>query len=175
MHDVLEIIVRIVAETPSAVRKEHLLLPGIRRLIEIIKLAKPLTDGVRQRVYAVDVLGEPVNKLLCSWSYLANVFVICHTVRVPYLLIDVVAQSLVHQQDHLLDIPDIRLERLWQHIFLRQLLRDVLVRRKRLVVLLPHLRYTAENRLLVLEILVYAVRAEPVQRGKSHVVVGREL
>ena len=91
MHNVLEIIVRIIAETPSAVRKEHLLLPGIRRLVEIIKFMKPLTDGVRQRVYAVDVLGEPVNKLLCSWSYLAKVFVFRYAVRVPYLLVDVVS------------------------------------------------------------------------------------
>ena len=139
MHDILEIIVRVVAETPSTVRKEHLLLSGICRLVEIIKLAKPLTDGVRQRVYAVDVLSEPVDKLLCSWSYLANVFVFSYAVSVPYLLVNVVSQGLVHQQDHLLDIPDIWLERLWQHIFLRQLLCDVLVRRKRLVVLLPHL------------------------------------
>ena len=63
MHDVLEIIVRVVAETPSAVRKEHLLLPDIRRLVEIIKLAKPLIDGVRQRIYAVDILGKPGDKL----------------------------------------------------------------------------------------------------------------
>lgn len=175
MHDVLEIIVRIVAETPAAVRKEHLLLPGIRRLVEIIKLAKPLIDGVRQRIYTVDVLGEPSNKLLRGRSYLVQVFVVCYAVRVPYLLVDVVAQGLVHQQDHLLDIPGIRLERLWQHIFLRKLLRDDLVRRKRLVILLPHLRYAAENSLLVLAILFYAVRAEPVKRGKSHVVVRREL
>ena len=113
MHDILAIIVRIVAETPSAVRKEHLLLSGIRWLVEIIKLAKPLIDGVRQRIYAVNVLSEPGDKLLRCRSYLIQVFVVCYAVRVPYLLVDVVAQGLVHQQDHLLDIPDIWLKRLW--------------------------------------------------------------
>lgn len=175
MHDVLEIIVRIIAETPSAVRKEHLLLPDVRRFVEIIKLAKPLINSVRQWVYTISILSKPGDKLRRGWNYLARIFIVCYAMRVIYLFVDVITQSLVHQQGHLLNIPDIRLERLRQHIFLCKLFRDVLIRRERLAILLPHLRYAAEDCLLVIKVLIYAVRAKPVQCGEGHAVVRREL